>query len=279
MTRMYAMNPALSKTAVDSHFHVFDAHQAQPGARYAPGYAAPLATWQAAARPVGVRRGVLVQTSFLGTDNTLLTATLAQHADTLRGIAVVAPDADAATLARLHAAGVRGIRLNLSGVSHHIPAWSAATGLWDTLAALGWHLELHTDIGQLPHVLAQLPAALPLVIDHLGKPDAVTANDPTVRALAERARLAPVHVKLSGAYRLGGLDAGALARLWLAELGPGRLLWGSDWPCTNHEAMADYPALWRALDDWLHDADAAHAARVDNPQRLYWNGSADLNPS
>jgi predicted TIM-barrel fold metal-dependent hydrolase len=51
---------------------VFDAHQAQPGARYTPAYAAPLATWQAAARPLGVRRGVLVQTSFLGTDNRLL---------------------------------------------------------------------------------------------------------------------------------------------------------------------------------------------------------------
>ncbi len=274
---MYVMTSALSKTAVDSHFHVFDAHHAQPGARYAPAYAAPLATWQAAARPLGVGRGVLVQTSFLGTDNTLLTATLAQHPDALRGIAVVAPDADAATLEPLHAAGVRGIRLNLSGVSHHILAWSAATGLWDALAALGWHLELHTDIGRLPDVLAQLPATLPLVIDHLGKPEAVAANDATVRALAERARQAPVHVKLSGAYRLGGLDAGALARLWLAELGPQRLLWGSDWPCTNHEAHADYAALWRSLDDWLHDADAARAARAGNPQRLYWGG--DHTPS
>ena len=119
-------------------------------------------------------------------------------------------------------------------------------------------------------MLAQLPAALPLVIDHMGKPEAVSAGDATVRALAARARQAPVHVKLSGAYRLGGLDAGALARLWLGELGPQRLLWGSDWPCTNHEAQADYPALRHALDDWLDDAGAADAARVDNPHRLYW---------
>ena len=264
------MVPDLSKTAVDTHFHVFDAHQAQPGARYTPAYAAPLATWQAAARPLGVRRGVLVQTSFLGTDNRLLLSTLAQHPETLRGVAVVAPTANADTLARLHAAGVRGIRLNLSGISHHIPEWSAATALWDALAALGWHLELHTDIGRLPGVLAQLPAALPLVIDHLGKPETMAAGDATVRALATRARQAPVHVKLSGAYRLGGLDAGALARLWLGELGLDRLLWGSDWPCTNHEAHADYPALHHALDDWLLDRAAVEAARVDNPNRLYW---------
>jgi predicted TIM-barrel fold metal-dependent hydrolase len=142
------MVPDLSKTAVDTHFHVFAAHQAQPGARYTPAYAAPLSAWQAAAVPQGVMRGVLVQTSFMGTDNRLLLDTLAQHPDTLRGIAVVAPTADGQMLAPLHAAGVRGIRLNLSGLSHDILAWSAATALWDALLALGWHLELHTDIGQ-----------------------------------------------------------------------------------------------------------------------------------
>jgi predicted TIM-barrel fold metal-dependent hydrolase len=264
------MIPDLSKTAVDTHFHVFAAHQAQPGARYTPAYAAPLSAWAAVALPLGVRRGVLVQTSFMGTDNSLLLDTLAQHPDTLRGIAVVAPGADLQALRPLHAAGVRGIRLNLAGVSHDMAAWSAATPLWDALLALGWHLDLHTDTGRLPEVLAQLPAALPLVIDHMGKPGAVAAGDATVRALAARSRQTPVHVKLSGAYRLDGRDASALARLWLGELGPDRLLWGSDWPCTNHEAQADYAALRHALDGWLDDAVAANAALVTNPDRLYW---------
>lgn len=260
----------LSKTAVDAHFHVFAAHQARPGARYTPAYAAPLSAWAAAALPQGARRGVLVQTSFMGSDNRLLMDTLALQPDRLRGIAVVAPTAGLQSLAPLHAGGVRGIRLNLAGISHDMTAWSAATALWDALLTLGWHLELHTDTGRLPEVLAQLPQSMPLVIDHMGKPDAVSAGDPTIRALATRAKQAPVHVKLSGAYRLGGRDAGALARLWLAELGPQRLLWGSDWPCTNHEAQADYAALRQALDVWLGDAAAVHAALVDNPQQLYW---------
>jgi len=264
------MSSDLSKTAVDAHFHVFAAYQAQPGARYAPAYAAPLSAWTAAALPLGVQRGVLIQTSFMGTDNTLLLDTLALHPGALRGVAVVAPTADMTTLAPLHAAGVRGIRLNLAGIPHDMTAWSAAAALWDALAALGWHLELHTDTGRLPEVLEFLPATLPLVIDHMGKPDAVSAGDATVRALAARAQQAPVHVKLSGAYRLGGLDAAALARLWLGELGPECLLWGSDWPCTNHEALADYAALRQALDTWLDDAAAARAALVTNPERLYW---------
>ena len=260
----------LSKSGVDSHFHVFDAHQAQPGARYTPAYAAPLSAWQAAALPLGVQRGVLVQTSFMGADNGLLACTLAKHPDTLRGVAVVDPTADAQTLAPLHAAGVRGIRLNLAGVSHDMAAWSGAHALWDAVAALGWHLELHTDNGRLPDVLASLPSGLPLVIDHMGKPESVSAADASVRALTARTYQTKVHVKLSGAYRLGETDACALARLWLGELGPDRLLWGSDWPCTNHEEEANYPALRHALDNWLQDASAVYAALVENPSRLYW---------
>lgn len=260
----------LSKTAVDTHFHVFEAHQAQLGARYTPAYAAPISAWQAAALPLGVQRGVLVQTSFMGTNNTLLTRTLVQHPDTLRGIAVVESTADTETLEPLHAVGVRGIRLNLAGVSHDMAAWSSAHALWEAMEALDWHLELHTDMGRMPQVLASLPAALPLVIDHMGKPETVSAVDASVRAIKARTKQAQVHVKLSGAYRLEGLDAGALARLWLGELGTDRLLWGSDWPCTNHEAQANYPTLRNALDDWLQDKDAAKAALVDNPLRLYW---------
>ena len=79
--------------SVDSHFHVFTAQQAVLGARYSPSYAASLATWQAASQAVGVTHGVLVQTSFKGTDNAYLLAHLKQHPDTLRGVAVVAPSA------------------------------------------------------------------------------------------------------------------------------------------------------------------------------------------
>ena len=255
----------------DCHFHVFDANRGKPDARYVPAYAARLVDWQAAASSVGVRRGVLVQTSFMGTDNTLLLAQLAAEPDALRGVAIVAPDMSADALHPLHVAGVRAIRLNLAGTDHSLAAWSDAAPLWDALLALGWHVEVHTGSGRLPEVLRQLPESLPLVIDHMAMPQAVSTHDPTVQALRSRTRSAAVHVKLSGAYRLGGCDAGALARLWLAELGPQRLLWGSDWPCTNHEAKADYVALHAALHDWLGgDARAVQAALVGNPARLYW---------
>jgi predicted TIM-barrel fold metal-dependent hydrolase len=132
------MVPDLSKTAVDSHFHVFDAHQAQPGARYTPAYAAPPGN-MAGRRPSAGRaaRRAGADQLFWAPTTDLLLSTLAQHPETLRGVAVVAPTANADTLAPLHAAGVRGIRLNLSGLSHDIPEWSAATALWDALAGPG----------------------------------------------------------------------------------------------------------------------------------------------
>ena len=260
----------LSKTAVDAHFHLFKASIARAGARYVPAYDAAFSSWQVQAHQLGVGRGVLVQPSFLGSDNTQLVTELDRWPGVLRGVAVVGFEATLQMLQPLHKAGVRGIRLNLAGVSHDLSSWSKAVLLWDALASLGWHLELHTDRGRLPEVLAQLPSQLPLVIDHMGKPGAISANDATVRALASRTRSGQVHIKLSGAYRLGGLNPGELARLWLGELGAGRLLWGSDWPCTNHESLANYPVLLESLHGWLVDEAVIDAVLSANPQRLYW---------
>ena len=247
------MNLTASKNWVDTHFHVFHAGEAVNGARYVPQYSALLAEWMALAHGVGVTRGVCVQTSFLGEDNRLLLSALSANPDTLRGVA----------------AGVRGLRLNLAGVSHDIPEWSRAAFVWQTMHQLGWHLEIHTDHGALPKVLAQLPTEIALVVDHMAKPQEAQSSDASVAALVARARHAPTHIKLSGAYRLGGVDAASLAHIWLHELGPQALLWGSDWPCTNHEQLAHYPSLLGQLQSWV-GADNLDTVLSHNPQRLYW---------
>jgi predicted TIM-barrel fold metal-dependent hydrolase len=259
--------------AVDSHFHLFAANHAVAGARYTPSYAAEWADWAAQAGACGVGRGLLVQPSFLGTDNRHMLQALAQAGRALRGVAVVAPDTPAADLQGMHALGVRGIRLNLAGVQHDVQAWCAAAPLWSCLDALGWHLELHTDTGALPGVLAQLlpriPTSLRLVLDHFGKPARLHPQDETLRAVQRLVRSGhTAYVKLSGSYRLAGMPASRLAQHWLAELGPARLLWGSDWPCTNHEALAVYAHLRADLDAWLQDAAVAQAVLVDNPHGL-----------
>ena len=263
------MNLTPSKNWVDTHFHVFHAGVAWGGARYVPKYTAALQDWMSLSQGVGVTHGVWVQPSFLGTDNSLMLSALEEHPDVLRGVAVVAADVHPDDLKAMHAIGVRGIRLNLAGIGHEIPDWTCAERLWQCLHDLGWHLEVHTDQGALPKVLAQLPSDVPLVVDHMAKPDEACETDATVLALVQRAQRVPTYVKLSGAYRLGGVDATRLARLWLQELGAEALLWGSDWPCTNYENLANYAALMNELVNWT-GGEHLEQVLAHNPRRLYW---------
>jgi predicted TIM-barrel fold metal-dependent hydrolase len=265
------MQTPVPSIRVDSHFHVFEAGCAVAGARYVPRYAATLARWRECAASVGVHRGVLVQPSFLGCDNRQLLAALAAHPHTLVGVAVVEPSTERHMLQDLHAAGVRGVRLNLAGCSHDVAQWSRNHAFWDCLLAMGWHVQVHTDAGRLPDVLPRLPPDLHVVVDHMAKPHAPRPSDPTLRFLG---RLGPdrVSVKLSAAYRLGGVNPRDVAQALLAELGPSALLWGSDWPCTNFESWADYAALFANLAYWL-DLEATDAALCANPMRLYWGGA------
>lgn len=263
------MNLPLSKNGVDTHFHVFHAGEAVRGARYVPPYSALLMDWMQQAQSVGVSRGVWVQPSFLGTNNQLMVSALQTHPDMLRGVAVVSPDVRADELQLLHGAGVRGIRLNLSGVSHDIPEWTHAEAVWEALHDLGWHVEVHTDQGLLPQVLSQLPADMPLVVDHMGKPAQARSDDPSLKALARHAQRVATHVKLSGAYRLGGLHAPTLVQSLLDTLGPSALLWGSDWPCTNHEPFAHFETLMADAQAWLNP-ETLEQVLVRNPLQLYW---------
>ena len=259
---------------IDCHFHVF--HQpssSSPDLRYTPSYGSSLADWEAATPSRLPRRGVLVQTSFLGIDNGQLLAELRQRPETLRGVAVIDPLTNTAELQALHWAGVRGIRLNLVGATaRELDAVRLPDRLTGDLLALGWNVELHTDAGLLPAVLGRIDPRLVVVLDHFGKPGGLRDDDATFRAVDARldAGSAAVHVKLSGAYRLGGLDPRVLAQRWRDRLGSRRLLWGSDWPCTNHEDRADYAALLDALSDWLDDPAERRQVLIDNPLDLYW---------
>jgi predicted TIM-barrel fold metal-dependent hydrolase len=48
-----------------------------------------------------------------------------------------------------------------------------------------------------------------------------------------------------------------------------RLLWGSDWPHTQHEKDVRYPTMRARLDAWLPDATERDAVLIDNPAALF----------
>lgn len=257
---------------IDCHAHVFSAGApATAGARYRPAYAACLQAWQALWPASGITRGVLVQPSFFGTDNSELVAALAEDRRRLRGVAVVDAGISDSELDRLASAGVRALRWNLKGIPDYgafaTPAWGP---LLERVHARGWHLEIHVDAGRLAEIAPALDGtAIALVFDHFGNPgpDARAVGE-TFRGMAALASNRAVWSKLSGPYRLEGADCGMLAKRWLETVGPTRLVWGSDWPHTNHEGKAVYTRLRQDLDRWVGRERSA-AILWDNAARLY----------
>jgi predicted TIM-barrel fold metal-dependent hydrolase len=67
-------------TGIDSHAHVFvRGLPLASGRRYAPTYEATLDDYRAMLASIGLSHGVLVQPSFLGTDNGFLLSCLDAH--------------------------------------------------------------------------------------------------------------------------------------------------------------------------------------------------------
>jgi predicted TIM-barrel fold metal-dependent hydrolase len=114
-----------------------------------------------------------------------------------------------------------------------------------------------------------------VVVDHFGKPDPARGlADPGFQTLLAAGREgAPLLVKLSAPYRCHGAEVGPYAEALLDALGPERLLWGSDWPWTQHEAGMTYDRAFDWLVDWLPDGEgqAGILARIlDCPPALRW---------
>ncbi len=257
---------------VDAHAHVFSATApAIAGARYRPEYAATLDAWRALWPASGITHGVLTQVSFFGADNREMLAAIARDPARLRGVAIVEPHWDLATLRALDAGGVRAVRLNLSGSAdfegYANREWRA---LFDRAATLGWHVEVFVDAGRLPDIAPAMAShALPVVFDHFGNPGTgAESMARTFDAVAQLAAAKPVWCKLSAPYRLGGADPASLARRWIAIVGAGRLVWGSDWPWTRHESGRDHARLRAQLPRWLGN-ERTRAVLWDNPARLY----------
>lgn len=112
----------------------------------------------------------------------------------------------------------------------------------------------------LPIVLdALLAHRCTIVIDHLGRPDTrLGADDPGFRYLLSKASCGDVWVKLSAAYRsvngaCGTKPGISLATALVDAFGARRLVWGSDWPHTQHRHLVDYAAAADALQQWVPD--------------------------
>lgn len=280
--------------ACDCHTHVFLDERDHPFAaerHYTPPPAS-VESLQALHASLGIERVVVVQPSVYGSDNR---ATLAAQTvigpDRARGVAVIDPGSiDDAELDALHAAGVRGVRINLIFAADE-PADGAAKQLQRTverIAPWGWHVQVFAGLSMLAAchgTLAALP--VPVVLDHYAGVQPGRGVDAqeliAVLSLVESGR---AYVKLSAPYRCsnapGYADLMPLARRFV-QANPERMLWGSDWPHPQPGAarsaadisppfVVDNAAVLQILHEAIDDAAAWRQLLVDNPERLYGFG-------
>ena len=263
-----------SLPTIDTHAHVFHrGHKLAPGRRYAPDYDAPLALYLEQLDRNGMSNGVLVQPSFLGTDNSYLVESLKTSGGRLRGIAVVDPSVTADELRALDRAGVVGIRLNLVGQPLPDLAASEWKVLLGNVKSMGWQVELQRNASDLALLAPQLlDHGVTVVLDHYALPDPkLGVADPGFQSVLKLGATRNVWVKISAPYR-NGASGESFAKeaypLLREAYGLDRLLWGSDWPHTQFEASQAYAKNRQFLDALIVD-DSERAQVLASPYQLF----------
>lgn len=263
--------PAGTPAMVDTHVHVFE--RSLPLAaqrRYQPDYDARAQDLLVAMQSAGIARAVLVQPSFLGTDNSYVIEQIARFEGAFAGVAVIEPDMGMADLAALRRAGIVGIRLNCIGSK--APDFSRGTyrEMAERLAATGLVIEIQAEGAQWRSIASALPHLPgPVLVDHFGRTPAGDASGGFEALLAAAGETERLWFKFSGPYRFADGAAAGCASAILAAAGPDRVVWGSDWPWTQCEGRFHYAETLDWLARWVPDAAARQAILADNPARLF----------
>ncbi|NMT64779.1 amidohydrolase family protein [Marinobacter orientalis] len=271
---------AVPARSCDTHAHVF-AHCADYPFALDRTYTPPEASLEdylKLHRILGIDRGVLVQPSVYGTDNSLHLHALRQlreQGHDYRGVCVVDPEITIAELEELHEAGFRGVRMNLlfrGGLQ-----WKEVLKLADRIAGMGWHLQFLINVADCDDIMDRVAALpVPVVFDHMGHmPAALGVEEPGFQKLLKLLKDNKAWVKLSGSYRVTMQekypypDVTAIAAALVAA-NADRCIWGSDWPHPHFPGlMPDDTDLLEDLRVWVKDPDIRERILVSNPSRLY----------
>lgn len=110
----------------------------------------------------------------------------------------------------------------------------------------GMHIELHLESPRLATFICPLlNVGSTVVVDHLGLPSEPDPTiDPWLQAITGYKNLSGLYVKLSAPYRTL-FDTLPHAAAIQSLLLPDHVIWGSDWPHTQHESEADYSRVAR----------------------------------
>ncbi|WP_421855825.1 amidohydrolase family protein [Marinomonas sp.] len=261
---------------IDTHAHIFRTDLPMAAERrYAPDYNALAEDFLTQLANHNISYGVLVQPSFLGTDNGFMVQALRQHPEKLKGIAVVDPSISDSELDELDASGVVGIRLNLINK----PLENYTSPVWQTflskLAKRKWVVEIQRELDDLASFLpAILESGVEVIVDHFGR--TLMGIQPTNPAHQDFLDLlssgAPVWTKISAAYRCNANIEQAQEMLAILRQAYGHselFLWGSDWPNTQFETQTDYTEQYNFMEALLPSTDERNKVLITNPSKLF----------
>ncbi|HEV2334130.1 MAG TPA: ROK family protein [Stellaceae bacterium] len=282
---------AVPEGACDCHVHVFGTaaefpFAAKRGYTPPPASAAELSALQQA---LHLSRVVIVQPSVYGSDNSCTLDGMRQLGSRARGVAVIDEATTKAALDQMHAAGIRGVRVNLATAGESDPSQARRNlaAAVSRVAPLGWHVQVYTELSVIAALKDEVPGlGVPIVFDHFGGARASGGVDQAgFAALLALVAGAHAYVKVSAAYRSSEKapaydDVAPLARALIAA-NPERILWGTDWP-HPHAARPGAPldSITPAydIDDglalnqlrrWAPGAAIRRKILVENPARLY----------
>ena len=272
---------AVPAGACDCHAHVFDGarHPYQATRGYTPPDS-PVERLLALHDTLGIARGVVVQASVHGIDNRAVLDAISAYPDRLRAVAAVTEEVTDSELARMHRAGVRGIRVNLvdRGVMP-FRSLDALAQMGKRIRDFGWHVELLVHVEAAPElrgIMASL--GVPAVVGHVGYTKVTAGLDhPGYREFLAMLRDGRGWVKLTAPYRISAqerLPYGDVTPFVRAVLtaAPDRIVWGTDWPHVMvTRPMPNDGDLVDLLATWVPDAAVRERILVENPARLYWS--------
>ena len=256
-------------------------HAFSPKAKYLPEDAGPEMLF-ALRDHLGFSRNVIVQASCHGTDNSATLDAIAQSDGKARGVAVVDPAISNADLHALHDGNIRGIRFNfLKRLVDEAPK----DKFLEVAGRLpkSWHVVIYFEADILEEMRPFISAIpVPLVIDHLGRPDVSQGPDgPDMRAFRslldsrDDIWFKPTCPDRLDAIKEGGQgdpwDAFAAAVAPLVADYPDRCIWGTDWPHPNMQnEIPDDGHLVDMIPRIAPTQELQRKLLVDNPMRLYW---------
>jgi L-fuconolactonase len=264
----------------DAHVHLWAENPPLPEYVVVPDFSANLSALVAVMDENGIDQAAVVTPRAMGWDNSITSAAARAHSERIVAIGLVNPLASRPEeeLLPIMRSGFAGMRFSPSNEPEQ--TWltgQALSRFWHTADDGRFPVHLHIAPHQLPQVrtIAQEFKNVPLVIDHLGRPDVEAGTDAAqFRAFLSLAEYPNLWAKTpsSGFFSKSQppfLDLVPFLQAALEAYGSSRILWGSDWP-----GALTYGSYRDSLEPWFSnfpDLDSQSRANLFglNFMRLY----------